>query len=45
MSGLLVELRFFPLKVKEFEISKTAAERSLRENDGDIIKALRALTD
>jgi len=33
------------LQVKEFEISKTAAERSLRENEGDIIKALRALTD
>ncbi|XP_065885939.1 huntingtin-interacting protein K-like [Dysidea avara] len=33
------------LIVKEFEISRTAAERSLRENEGDIIKALRALTD
>ena len=31
--------------MREMEITKAMAERSLRENSGDIVKALSALTD
>ena len=32
-------------QVRELEISKSAAERSLREHKGNLIKALHSLTD
>ena len=33
------------LIVNEMEISKSQAEQALREQDGDVVKALIALTD
>lgn len=32
-------------QMRELEIPKAAAERSLREHKGDLIKALHSLTD
>lgn len=36
---------FFPLQIREMEISKPLAERTLRECHGDVVKALVALTN
>ena len=34
-----------PLQMRELDLSKAVAERSLREHKGDLIKALHALTE
>ena len=42
---LMLTTLFLPLQMKELDLSKTVAERSLREHKGDLIKALHALTE
>eukprot|EP00126_Sphaerothecum_destruens_P015116 Sdes_comp9036_c0_seq1m464 len=43
LMSIKVEPKDVALIMNEFEISRTLAERELKENDGDVLKALHAL--